>query len=159
MNRTILIPALAVGCLTTALAQPVDEAVENAVIAAWQQHDKALSEHDIDGVLAVWADGEDSVLLGTGPGERWVGKEEIREAYENFFEDFDPYTMQSVCGWYVLGAQGDIAWGVTECDFTDSLDGDAREFPINFSVVLVNQDESWKFRTLHFSTLTAGESR
>ena len=137
-------------------AQAADDMTEQAVIAAWNTHDKALSEHDVDAVLATWADAGDSVLLGSGPEERWVGAAEIREAYENIVQDFDPYTMESICGWYVISSQGDTAWALAECDFNDSKNGDKREFPLNISAVLVNQDESWKFRALHFSTLATG---
>jgi ketosteroid isomerase-like protein len=115
-----------------------------------------LSEHDVDGVMATWVDAEDSALLGSGPGERWVGTAEIREAFDNIVKDFDPYTMESVCGWHVIGAQGDTAWALAECDFSDSLAGTKREFPLNVSGVLVKQDDTWKFRALHFSTLTTG---
>jgi len=141
------------------LLQAADEAFEKGVVAAWNAHDKALSEHDVDAILATWVDADDSVLLGSGPGERFVGTAEIREAYENIVQDFDPYTMQSVCGWYVIGSEGDIAWALAECDFSDAKDGTERAFPLNISAVLTKQDEAWKFRALHFSTLTTGAKR
>jgi ketosteroid isomerase-like protein len=158
MIRQTIGLALAGAVLATGitLAQAADEELEKAVAAAWKAQDKALSEHDVDAVMATWIDAEDSVLLGTGPGERWVGMAEIREAFDNIIKDFDPYTMESVCGWHVIGAQGDTAWGLAECDFSDSLAGTKREFPLNVSAVLVKQDDAWKFRALHFSTLTSG---
>jgi ketosteroid isomerase-like protein len=158
MLKRSIMAALAAAGLTAAMtmAQAADEALEKAVAATWQAHDKALSEHDVDAILATWVDAEDSVLLGSGPGERWVGSAEIREFYDNVVKDFDAYSMESVCGWYVIGAQGDTAWALAECDFSDSLGDAKREFPLNVSGVLVKQEDTWKFRALHFSTLTTG---
>lgn len=140
-----------------ALSMPMDESTRRGISTTWNAHDRALSEHDIDAVLATWADGEASVLLGTGPGERWVGKAEIRTAYENFFGDFDRDTLRTECGWFVVGVRGDTAWGLAECDHFDAVKEVQRTFPVNVSVVLILQDGAWRFRALHFSNLTGGE--
>ncbi len=50
-------------------------------------HDEAMTNHDIDGVMKCLT--EKAAIMGTGPGEFYVGPEEIKVAYEHFFEGFD----------------------------------------------------------------------
>jgi ketosteroid isomerase-like protein len=55
--------------------------------ALLKAHDKAMMNHDLKGVMALLT--EKAAIMGTGPGEVWVGPEEIKAAYEHFFEGFD----------------------------------------------------------------------
>lgn len=50
-------------------------------------HDEAMTNHDPKGVMVCFT--EKAAIMGTGPGEIWVGPDEIKVAYEHFFEGFD----------------------------------------------------------------------
>ena len=139
------------------MAEEVDKETLAGIQAVLQAHDKALGAQDVEGVLATYADGDNTVLLGTGPGEIWVGKEELKDAYEHIFQDYDAGTMQAECGWRTGNAQGDMAWLMAMCDITDAKADAKREFPLNISAVLVKQDGNWRFRNMHISNPTSGE--
>ncbi len=72
-----------------AAAQQAAPAADTGVVALLRKHDEAMKQHDLDAMMALFAPGEKTVMIGTGPGERWVGKDEIRTAYVEFFKDFD----------------------------------------------------------------------
>ena len=135
------------------LAQELNPEVETEILDMIRKHDKALSEQDLAGVMATYAPQGTIVLMGTGPGERWVGKEEIQDAYMHFFQNFDPGTLSTECTWNSLGYRGNIAWMMIMCHFTDYFKNQKREYALNISTVLGKQEGAWHFLTFHFSNL------
>jgi hypothetical protein len=55
--------------------------------ALLRAHDEAFTNQDLNGIMACLT--EKAVIMGTGPGEIWSGPDEIKVAYEHFFEGFD----------------------------------------------------------------------
>jgi uncharacterized protein (TIGR02246 family) len=141
-------------------AQPeahTDQPTIDSIRDLWTSQYKALDAHDVDGVLATYAEGDDIMLMGTGPGEHWVGKDEVKDAYTHFMEQFDPNTMQADCGEGASSSQGGVLWLTAVCSFSDQQGEKAREFVANLSAVLVNQADGWRFHTMHFSHLTGAD--
>jgi hypothetical protein len=50
--------------------------------ALLKAHDEAMTNHDLNGVMACLT--EKAAIMGTGPGEIWVGPQAIKVAYEHF---------------------------------------------------------------------------
>ena len=50
-------------------------------------------------------------------------------------------------------ARGEVVWLTAVCQFKDQRQGQDREFTTNLSAVVVKQDDSWRFHTMHFSHL------
>jgi hypothetical protein len=98
--------ALTLVC-ASAVAAPEPEAELSEVLSA---HEQALSNHDIDALMDLYAPGDETVVMGTTPPERWVGKMEIADAYRHFFEDFDAGTVERDCPWMQIGVSGDAGW-------------------------------------------------
>jgi ketosteroid isomerase-like protein len=140
-----------------AVLAEVEKATIDSVRALWEAQHKALDAHDIDGVLATYADSEDIMLMGTGPGEHWVGKAEVKDAYSNFTNGFDAHTMDVKCGEGAGSRRGDVTWVTGVCSFSDMKADQSREFVTNVSAVLVKQGDDWRFHTMHFSHLTGGD--
>ncbi len=128
-----------------------------AIQMTLKKHDESFNRHDLTGVISTYAPGEKTVLLGTGPGERWVGREEIQTAYVEFFKDFDPNTSTHLCTWNLGDIKNDLAWFVAMCQFTDYLKNQKREFALNISTVLEKIENQWYFRVFHFSNLTGDQ--
>ena len=131
-----------------------DVAEIKAMIA---KHDQALNEKDMDAVMDLFAPGDGTVMMGTGPGEKWVGQAEIKDAYTHFFGDFDKGTLAHECFWKAGEANGDMAWAAAMCKMTDSMKGKKREYGLNVSAAFVRQDGKWLFRMMHFSNLTGAD--
>src|SRR5262245_31370712 len=62
-----------------------------------RKHDEALNKHDLEGVVGLFAPGNKTVVLGTGPGERFEGRDGIRAAYTEIFKDFDKGSSTHNC--------------------------------------------------------------
>jgi uncharacterized protein (TIGR02246 family) len=162
INRTsvtalALATAIGAGTALADVDQPGDDALKAQVKALWQDQHKALDAHDVTGVMATFADTDDIMLMGTGPGEHWVGKDEVQEAYSRFMDNFDPNTKQVECGEGAGTSAGGVAWLTAVCDFKDQKGDAPRHFILNISAVLVEQDDAWRFHTMHYSHLMGGD--
>ena len=117
-------------------------------------HDKALSDKNLDAVMATFSTNPTTVLLGTGAEERWMGPQEIRAAYTEILKDYDAGTLQTNCAnWKTGGSDeaGTMAWLAASCECKDSLNGKAREYKLNVSATVEKQEGKWRFVSLHMS--------
>ena len=153
--RLLIIGALLLLAVSPSLsAQELAAEGDAAILEMLTRHDKALSEHDLETILATFSPTRHIVLMGIGPGERWIGKEEIADAYQHFFMDFDQGSLSTECTWHSLDTQGNMAWLMAMCNFTDYLKNVKRDYAVNISAVLEEVDGQWYFVTFHFSNLT-----
>ncbi len=144
---------------STNAAKPATAAATDAKAATeqirtlLQQHDKALSEKNIDNLMATFSTDPNTVVLGTGTEEKWVGPAEIKTAYTEMFKDYDPGTMNCDCNWHTGGADEGrtMAWLAATCPCKDSMSGKAREYKLNVTATVEKQDGQWKFVSLHMS--------
>lgn len=116
-------------------------------------HDKALNDKNLDALMGTFSTDPNTVVLGTGTEERWLGPQEIRTAYTEIFKDYDPGTLQTDCEWKTGGADeaGTMAWLAATCNAKDSLQGKARDYKLNVSGTVAKQDGKWRFVVLHMS--------
>jgi len=138
---------------TTTTAKSDKSAVAEEARALLAAHDKALSEKNLDAIMATFSSNPNTVVLGTGTEERWVGPQEIRAAYTEMIKDYDPNTLTANCDWKTGGADeaGTMAWFAASCNCKDSLQGKAREYKLNVTGAAEKQDGKWKFVALHMS--------
>jgi len=92
--------------------------------------------------------------MGAGPGEKWVGKNEIGDAYKHFFQDFEKGSLTRDCFWKTGASSGDVAWLSSICKMGDSLKGGKREYGLNISAVFERQGGTWLTRSMRFSNPT-----
>lgn len=156
--RLLATIAICLLSLAAVQAQKQPDANVNQLAALLQKHDDALNQHDLDGIMGVFAPSDKTVVMGTGPGERWQGKDEIRSAYAEIIKDFDKGTSTRECGWKTGEVAGDTAWLASMCKFADSKGGQKREYELNVSGVLRKINGKWYFQSLHYSNLTGGGS-
>ncbi len=149
-----LVPVGLAGLSAASAAEPAKEAGADlaelaALVAA---HDKAFDAQDIAGVLKTFA--PTAVVVGTGPGELWVGHEEIRNAYGHFFQDFEPGKQTSEPLWRQEHAGTDVAWRTGVSKLTMTKGGKTTELGMNLSVVAQKIAGKWAFVSFHYSNLT-----
>ena len=124
------------------------------VRALLSAHDKALSEKNIDALMSTFSTDSNTVVLGTGVEERWMGPQEIKTAYTEMFKDYDPGTMQCDCSQFKSSGASDdgtMAWLAASCNCKDSLQGKARDYKLNVSGTVSKQNGNWHFVSLHMS--------
>jgi ketosteroid isomerase-like protein len=121
------------------------------------QHDDALNQQNLDKLMALYAPRPQPVILETGAGERYQGRDEIRTAYTDFFKDFDRGTLSRQCYWKDGDVSGNTAWAAAQCKFTDSHAKATREYEINLSASLQRSKDRWQFTMLHLSQPLRGK--
>ena len=162
MNRreaiTAGVAALAATAVTTTgvRAKDVDEEELEKIRALLKAHDVALTNHDLAGVLATFAD--NATVMGTGPGEMWMGKAELTVAYEHFFQVFDKGEQNFEYLYRAGQLDDDMGWMMTSGNVTGKKDGKDFSYPLNISLTVSEDDDEWKIAAMHFSTLVGHES-
>jgi uncharacterized protein (TIGR02246 family) len=135
------------------LAQGQGQSPRADVAELLKKHDNALNQHDLEGVLALYSPSPKAVMLGTGPGEKYQGKAEIKTAYTEIFKDFDKGTLTHSCYWKDGGGSSTMVWLAAMCKFTDAKGEKKREYELNVSVVTEKQGGKWQFVLMHYSNV------
>ena len=125
--------------------------------ALLKAHDEAFSNHDLSGVMACLA--EKAAIMGSGPGEIWSGPDEIKSAYEHFFEGFDKGEQKFEYQVRIGGVTPEMGWLMASGNVTGKKDGKDFAYPLNISLTVAKKEGKWLIAAMHFSTLTgAAES-
>jgi uncharacterized protein (TIGR02246 family) len=163
MNRRTAILASLAGASTLAILTPKTHGAEKAenpelekVRALLKAHDDAMTNQDLKGVLATMTD--KATLMGTGPGEIWSGLEEIKVAYEHFFQGYDKGQQKFDYQFKIGNLGADMGWLMASGEIRSKKDSKAIDFPLNVSLTVVKSGKQWKIAAMHFSTLTGPES-
>jgi uncharacterized protein (TIGR02246 family) len=126
-----------------------------AVRKLLQAHDKAMTNHDLDGVMKCLAD--DAAVMGTGPGEMWSGKQELKTAYEHFFMVYDKGEQEFQYNFMHGDLSADMGWAMASGTVAGKKDGKEFGYPLNVSLTVAKKNGAWKIAAMHFSTLTGKE--
>ena len=160
MNRraSILTGLAAAALAGTASAREAKENPEiKNVRALLKAHDQAMKNHDLPAILALFA--EKAAVMGTGPGEIWSGPEEIKTAYEHFFQGFDKGQQEFEYEFKIGELGSDMGWLMASGNIKGRKGGKSFEFPINISLTTTKRSGKWLIASMHFSTLTSDARR
>ena len=162
MNRRNAIAAGVAGLSAIALTQAgaaettqVDKSELENIKKLLQAHDDAMSKHDLKGVLATLDD--HAAVMGTGPGEMWQGKDELKVAYQHFFMTHDKGDQDYKPSFRVGGLTTKMGWLMTSGNVEGKREGKAFSYPLNISLTVEKTDGVWKINAMHFSTLTSNK--
>ncbi len=148
---------VAILCTPACLAQAAKGSVTEELAALLSKHDDSLSQKDIVALMKLYSPGTKTVILGTGPGERYQGTDQIKMAYTEIMKDFDKGTLSHACAWKDGASTATMAWLAAECKMSDSKGGKKREYAMNVSAVAQKTGGTWHFVMLHYSNLTGGQ--
>lgn len=123
--------------------------------AVLKAHDAAMTNQDLDGILAVMA--SKAVIMGSGPGEVWSGPAEIKDAYTHFFADFDKGQQDFSYNVKFGGLSADMGWLMASGEVKGKKDDKEFAFPLNISLTVAKAGGKWQIVAMHFSTLTGGK--
>lgn len=144
--------ALAVAAMSSAAEAKAQGPHTSALKALLAAHNTAFTNHDLKGVLATMT--PHAVLMGTGPGELWVGTAELANAYQHFFKDFEKGAQKFQELWYDEKLGGDLASLMVVFKVTMTQGGKSNDVGINMSVLAEKRGNGWMIRNLHFSNLS-----
>ena len=151
--RTRLLAGLVVCFVAVSLGQAEEPSdVEKAIKAAADNYLEAFSNRDLEGCLAAFTKSKKTLLMGTGPGERWVGTKEIGEAHKEMFKVSEKESFERK--WSLVAARRNVAWTASETVITDTVDGKERKFVLHTTAVWVLREDKWQIALKHCSNLT-----
>jgi uncharacterized protein (TIGR02246 family) len=127
------------------------------VKALLKAHDEAFTNQDMNGVLACFT--ENAAVMGSGPGEIWSGPEEMKIAYEHFFEGFDKGEQKFEYQFRIGGLTSEMGWMMTSGNVEGKKGGKEFAFPLNLSLTVAKNEGKWLIAAMHFSTLTGPASQ
>jgi uncharacterized protein (TIGR02246 family) len=162
MNRREAIIAGMAG-LTATVAVPLAADAESSetanpeldqIRALLRAHDEAFTNQDLNGVMACFA--AKAAIMGTGPGEIWSGPDEIKVAYQHFFEGFDKGKQKFEYQFRIGGLSPEMGWLMTSGNVTGEKEGKEFAYPLNLSLTVSKKSGKWLVDAMHFSTLTGG---
>ncbi len=133
-------------------AQDTTEKLDAEMLEFIKNYRQAFQEKDIDAVMSLYAPGQQAVLMGTGPGERYEGQEEIRAAHLEYFNSYDKEESKNT--WHKIWVKGDIALVAVQTYITAYAKNVKEEFAINWSGAMEKQDGKWVFLSRHISNLS-----
>jgi ketosteroid isomerase-like protein len=162
MNRREAIIAGMTGIAAAAAVAPAADAEASQeanpdldqVRALLQAHDEAFTNQDLDGVMACFS--EKAAIMGSGPGEIWSGPDEIKVAYQHFFDGFDKGEQKFEYQFRIGGLTSEMGWMMTAGNVNGKKGGKEFAFPLNLSLTVAKKEGKWLFAAMHFSTLTGG---
>lgn len=127
------------------------------VKAVIEKHNQAFNMQDLKGVMTLYASDSNTVLMGTGPGETYVGDEGISGAYNQFFNRFKPGMLSFKYDWVAAGSKGSFAWFAVTTTMSGTVNNEHKERAFNMSGLLQKEKGKWRIVNMHFSRLGAEE--
>jgi ketosteroid isomerase-like protein len=124
--------------------------------ALLRAHDEAFTNHDLNGIMACLT--KKAAIMGSGPGEIWSGPDEIKVAYEHFFEGFDKGQQKFEYQFRIGGVTPEMGWMMTAGNVNGKKDGKEFAFPVNLSLTVAKKEGKWLIAAMHFSTLTGASN-
>ena len=123
-----------------------------AILETTQHHFQKIVEKDLEGILATYAQSEDTLVFVEGPREVTIGYEAIARGWAGFTQA--PMTLDS-CHWaeiYQETIVGDCGWLVGIADLRVTINGIAKALRLRGSFILrLHAKHGWQICHEHFS--------
>ena len=132
-------------------SQPANPELEQ-IRELLRAHDEAFTYHDLNGIMACLT--EKAAIMGTGPGEIWSGPDEIKVAYQHFFEGFDKGKQKFEYQFRIGGLSPEMGWMMASGNVNYEKEGKELAYQLNVSLTVSKKSGKWLIAAMHFSTLT-----
>jgi ketosteroid isomerase-like protein len=123
---------------------------EGEIKAAMDKLNKAYKNKDIKGVMAMYAKGPGTIVIGSGKEENAVGHEAIKKLYE---KDFTLWKMNTAMDYKIFSfsSSGKVAWLAADMSATFITNDGMIDITGRFTAVLKKSGKNWQFVQTHFS--------
>lgn len=158
-RKLLLIVLVCLALASPCLAKQHESRVAGEVKALLEQHNQALSAQDLKGIMDTYASDPNITLMGTGPGESYVGEEAIGGAYNQIFSRFEAGTLTFGAEYAAVGSKGGIAWFAATVRIDGIVSNEKKERVFNMSGTLTQVKGKWRIVCLHFSRLGAEQAK
>lgn len=126
-----------------------DKEVEKEVLDVIRNLWAAYLEKDLDRLLSFYSEDPDLVAIGTSKGEKYVGIDELKRAFEKEFRSSYPAKMELL--WASVSSCGEVAWVAGE--FVACVDTLYSQMSLigRMTWVLERRNGRWYIMHTHFS--------
>ena len=128
---------------------------EEAVLGTLEEYAEAYCSKDIDRLMALFDDGDDISLIGTGADELCAGRADIKAVYLRNFSDATATRFQ----WHwkhVTLTDGYAVVAITLTIYLDTQDGPI-QVPVRWTVSLARRSGRWRWLHRHASSAAASQ--
>ena len=129
--------------------------MEAEILDTLERYAEAYCAKDVEGLMALFDDGDDVTVIGTGADELCVGPAAIRALFTRNFaeaaaEKFDWH-------WTKTTIRGDAA--VVAATFTIHIDREGEKIvvPLRWTIALRNSNSRWRWLHRHASAAAANQ--
>jgi ketosteroid isomerase-like protein len=92
-----------------------DSKTQSEVTATLKQMFDAYEKRDLQGMLAVWSDDPDVIVIGSGEDERHIGRGEFSKSSKRDWEQSEAASVNCVGDVLVSAAGGAVSWFCRRC--------------------------------------------
>jgi class 3 adenylate cyclase len=133
-----------------------DPHTEAGVIHVFSQLAEIMSNRDVDGGVALFADDPDVFLVGTGADEVRLGISAIREQIARDLGQAD--SVAWTFGVQSISAAGSVAWTSGEVSIRASMGDQTHEVPVRLTTALEQRGGGWLIQQMHVSMPNAAQA-
>ena len=126
-----------------------DVNVQKSVLNLLEKYTQTYHEKDLEGILKLFIDSADMVIIGTGYDEWIKGYENLRSGFERDFKQAD--TINVKLRDVNISSTGKVAWLSAHMTMDARVDGHEIYLPGRLTAVVVKIGDQWLFTQLHYS--------
>jgi len=127
----------------------------NAVLATLEEYASAYCAKDLKRLMAIFVDGEDVSLIGTGADELCSGRKAVASVFERNFRDAT--ATQFKWQWKDIAIHGQAATVAITLNIHLTIEGESLVVPVRWTVSLVKTDAGWKWVHRHASAAAGSQ--
>ena len=131
------------------LSAPRNARIKKEIKTRITAYNVAYQKKDVDGIMALYSDDPDIIMLCAGKGLHFIGRTAIQEAYQREFSAFSEIISVKHTILSLSTVSGDLAILAAERNLTGFKDGQAVTITGGFTAVLKNLHGSWYFIQTH----------
>lgn len=126
-----------------------DEKVQIAVKDLMGKYVKAYRDKDVAGMIKLFVEDEDLVVIGTGEDEWIRGSKQLRKGFKRDMDQADDIevTFRDV----TISNAGKVAWASCHMNFLANVEGEEVFLPGRLSAVFEEKNGEWLFCHAHYS--------
>lgn len=126
-----------------------EDQVKNEIIGLLENYAQAYKDKDLEGIMRLFVEDDDLVVIGTGYDE-WVnGKSELRSGFERDMGQADSVNVKFRN--ILISAAGNVTWLSGHMNMEAIVEGQEIFLPGRLSAVLEKRNNKWLFTHLHYS--------
>ncbi len=127
----------------------------DAVLATLEEYSAAYCDKDLDRLMAIFVDGEEISLIGTGADELCSGRDAVAAVFERNFRDASATNFE--WKWTDVAIHGNSETVAVTLNIHLKTANGQLVVPVRWTVSLVNTDGEWKWVHRHASSAATSQ--